>query len=64
MVALGDTGVGKSSMLLRYTEGTFSALSYSTIGASFFSSVVRVPLRKSGRAREGAGAWMGVTRRV
>mmetsp|Transcript_35067 Transcript_35067/g.81857 ORF Transcript_35067/g.81857 Transcript_35067/m.81857 type:complete len:198 (+) Transcript_35067:91-684(+) len=35
MVVLGDTGVGKTCIVVRYVEGRFSAGSMSTIGASF-----------------------------
>jgi len=37
VVLLGESGVGKSSLVLRYVEGQFSPVTKSTIGASFFT---------------------------
>ena len=36
-VVLGDTGVGKSSLVLKFVSGNFKPYSESTIGASFMS---------------------------
>jgi len=39
-VVLGDTGVGKSSLVLRFVSGNFKPYSESTIGASFQSKYI------------------------
>ncbi|XP_065186968.1 ras-related protein Rab-22A-like [Sycon ciliatum] len=39
---LGDAGVGKSSLVLRFVSDTFNTNSESTIGASFMSKVLEV----------------------
>jgi len=40
VVLLGDTGVGKSSLVLRFVTNNFKPYSESTIGASFMSKMV------------------------
>lgn len=35
LVLLGDTGVGKSNLLLRYTKDEFKMVSQTTIGVEF-----------------------------
>mmetsp|Transcript_11150 Transcript_11150/g.16809 ORF Transcript_11150/g.16809 Transcript_11150/m.16809 type:complete len:201 (+) Transcript_11150:56-658(+) len=42
VVLLGDTGVGKSSLVLRFVANNFKPYSESTIGASFMSKIVTV----------------------
>jgi small GTP-binding protein len=42
VVLLGDTGVGKSSLVLRFVTKNFRPFSESTIGASFMSKLVMV----------------------
>ena len=42
VVLLGDTGVGKSSLVLRFVTNNFKPYSESTIGASFMSKVIMV----------------------
>eukprot|EP00501_MAST-03F_sp_TOSAG23-6_P000672 GSMAST32.ASY1.ANO1.699.1 assembled CDS len=42
VVLLGDTGVGKSSLVLRFVTKTFRSTSESTIGASFMSKLIVV----------------------
>ena len=42
MVLLGDTGVGKSSLVLRFVTNNFKPYNESTIGASFMSKLVNV----------------------
>ena len=42
VVLLGDTGVGKSSLVLRFVTNNFKPYSESTIGASFMSKIVTV----------------------
>jgi len=42
VVLLGDSGVGKSSLVVRYVEGVFSNVVKSTIGASFFTKRLTV----------------------
>lgn len=40
VVLLGDTGVGKSSLVLRFVTNSYKPYSESTIGASFMSKVI------------------------
>mmetsp|Transcript_1536 Transcript_1536/g.2880 ORF Transcript_1536/g.2880 Transcript_1536/m.2880 type:complete len:197 (+) Transcript_1536:110-700(+) len=42
VVLLGDTGVGKSSLVLRFVTNNFKPYSESTIGASFMSKMIMV----------------------
>ena len=42
VVLLGDTGVGKSSLVLRFVTNNFRPYSESTIGASFMSKMLVV----------------------
>ena len=42
VVLLGDTGVGKSSLVLRFVTNSFKAYSESTIGASFMSKIMTI----------------------
>jgi Ras-related protein Rab-22 len=42
VVLLGDTGVGKSSLVLRFVTNNFKPYNESTIGASFMSKLVNV----------------------
>eukprot|EP00941_MAST-03F_sp_MAST-3F-sp1_P001447 g1447.t1 len=42
VVLLGDTGVGKSSLVLRFVTNNFRPFSESTIGASFMSKLIVV----------------------
>jgi len=42
VVLIGDSGVGKSNLLLRYTKNEFKLNSQSTIGVEFASRCVRV----------------------
>jgi len=42
IVILGDTGVGKTSLVLQYVENRFNIISSPTIGASFLSKTVWV----------------------
>lgn len=44
VVMLGDTGVGKSSIAHRFASGDFKPYSESTIGASFLSKTIEVPI--------------------
>jgi small GTP-binding protein len=41
VVVLGDTGVGKSSLVLKFATGNFKPYSESTIGASFMSKIIQ-----------------------
>jgi Ras-related protein Rab-5C len=43
LVLLGDSGVGKSCLVLRYVRGAFDPSSKVTIGAAFMSHSTRVP---------------------
>jgi len=42
IVVLGESGVGKTSLLVRYVENTFSLLTKSTIGTDFMTKEVEV----------------------
>jgi Rab family protein len=42
IVLLGDTGVGKSSLALRFCQGRFPPFHEVTIGAAFLQQIVRV----------------------
>jgi len=42
VVLLGDTGVGKSSLVLRFVTNNFKPYSESTIGASFMSKMIMI----------------------
>lgn len=42
IVLLGDTGVGKSSLALRFSQGRFPPFHEVTIGAAFLQQIVRV----------------------
>lgn len=43
LVTLGSSGVGKSSIMLRYVRNTFSDTAVSTIGASFLVKSIALP---------------------
>jgi len=45
VVLIGDSGVGKTCLLLRYTEGSFTEISVPNIGAEFKSKVLTVGSR-------------------
>ena len=40
-ICLGYSGVGKSSLLKRYVDNSFSAAAYTTIGMEFMSRLVQ-----------------------
>ncbi|CAF1272310.1 unnamed protein product [Rotaria sordida] len=42
MVLLGESGVGKSSLALRFTKGQFQEFIESTIGAAFFTPTLKI----------------------
>ena len=42
VVLLGDTGVGKSSLVMRFVTNNFRPYNESTIGASFMSKMIMV----------------------
>lgn len=43
VVLLGDTSVGKTSILQRYAKGNFKKDQDATIGAHFMSKIIDVP---------------------
>jgi Ras-related protein Rab-22 len=49
VVLLGDSGVGKSSLALRFVTNEFKPYSESTIGASFMSKSIRIPVSPSSK---------------
>ncbi|XP_048469000.1 ras-related protein Rab-39B-like [Rhincodon typus] len=42
IILLGDSTVGKSSLLKRFTDGTFSELQDPTVGVDFYARVLEV----------------------
>ena len=42
IILIGDAGVGKSSLLRSFTDGTFFEYSDPTVGVDFFSRVIKV----------------------
>jgi hypothetical protein len=42
IIVLGESGVGKTSLLLRYVENSFTIATKSTIGADFLSKQIEV----------------------
>ena len=44
VVLLGETGVGKTSILARYVSGTFSQLVMTSTGSSFVSKIIEVDI--------------------
>jgi Ras-related protein Rab-7A len=42
IIVLGESGVGKTSLLLRYVENSFTIATKSTIGADFLSKQIDV----------------------
>ncbi len=42
LILIGDSTVGKSSLLRNFTDGTFAEVSDPTVGVDFFARVVRV----------------------
>jgi len=51
IVLVGDSGVGKSNLLLRFTRDTFSAEEKSTIGVEFATRVLPMPDGKRVKAQ-------------
>jgi GTPase SAR1 family protein len=47
LVLLGDSGVGKSCLVLRYVRGQFDESSKITVGAAFMSHQIMTPEGKS-----------------
>lgn len=41
VVMIGDSGVGKSNLLMRYTKGEFNIESKTTIGVEFATKTIR-----------------------
>ena len=48
VVVIGDASVGKTSLLCRYTSGTFSGDYRTTVGADFISSKIDIDEKKYG----------------
>ena len=46
LVIIGDSGVGKSNFLFKYTEGQFSELHVATVGFDYKSKIVTLPESK------------------
>ena len=42
IVMIGDSGVGKSNLLLRYTKNKFNQNSQTTIGVEFYSKTLMI----------------------
>ena len=47
VIIIGDSGVGKSNIMLRYTKDTFDDTKEPTIGADFFLKVVKLDERRA-----------------
>ena len=45
LLLVGDTAVGKSSLLLRFTDGTFDTDLQATIGVDFKVSVIIISMQ-------------------
>ena len=43
VVLMGDSGVGKTSIVNRYTKNTFESNLLSTAGVCFFSKILELP---------------------
>ena len=43
VVMIGDSGVGKSNLLMRYTKGEFNIESKTTIGVEFATKTIKTP---------------------
>ena len=42
VILIGENGVGKTSIIIRYIENKFNSIQPSTIGASFVTKVLRI----------------------
>lgn len=47
VVLVGDTGVGKTSLIERYYSGTFNEAQHTTVGAAYFRCVIEVSTKES-----------------
>lgn len=43
LVLVGESGMGKTSIITRFTEGTFDKNSPSTVGASYITKKIQIP---------------------
>ena len=55
VVLIGDSGVGKSNLLSRFTRNEFSLESKSTIGVEFATRSIQARRRGAGRGRQQQG---------
>ena len=55
VVLIGDSGVGKSNLLSRFTRNEFCLESKSTIGVEFATRSIQARRRPRGRARRACG---------
>lgn len=46
VVMIGDSGVGKSNLLMRYTKGDFNIESKTTIGVEFATKTIKTSNQK------------------
>jgi len=46
VVMIGDSGVGKSNLLMRYTKGDFNLESKTTIGVEFATKTIKTSDKK------------------
>jgi len=51
VVMIGDSGVGKSNLLMRYTKGDFNIESKTTIGVEFATKTVETADKKVVKAQ-------------
>lgn len=49
LLLLGDSGVGKTSLMMRYTDQTFSSTFVSTVGIDFKYKVITIDTPNSAR---------------
>ena len=49
LVVIGDSGVGKTNFIFRFTEGRFSPLHVTTVGFDYKSKIITLPSTKKNK---------------